>query len=688
MAILTFAAQSNQAVLLPAVVLAAWARSRDPSIKISTNLVDADVLKPRSAIIRLDVDGQPASYDEDVIYELLKTFSVLHTGQQDVVKEWLDLILPKNGLNNITSLNFASLENSLQRLNNHLFLRSHIVGYVLTAADVVTWAALRGNRVATGHFKRSAELKNVNRWFKFIESTNPWMTTAVAELHATAQHKGAKIRATRASHRDGITGTEHGVVTRFPPEPSGYLHIGHAKAAWLNDYFAHGKHEGTLICRFDDTNPSKETGAFEEAILQDLQMMKIILKQSNAYADDTVADSMNHERLYGIKSARRDDTVTDNIAHFAKMVKASPEGEKWCIRAKIPIDNSNKALRDPVIFRCNSDRHHRTGRTWKVYPTYDFCAPILDSIEGVTHALRTNEYRDRNPQYTWMQTTLGLRVVTIRDFARLNFVRTCLSKRKLRQLIELGIVTGWDDPRMPTLRDIVRRGMTIPALREFILSQGPSSNIVLLDWTTFWATNKMAIEPVSPRYTAVIAENIVKATILRPRHGKSPDLGTKKVVFAGSIVLDQKDAQSLIENEEITLMNWGNAFVREISSCQSTVSHLNLELNLQGDVKTTKKKVTWLSKDGQLLTPVELVDFDFVITKDKLGKTEDPQEFLNPITEYRAQAWADCNVAGLQEGDIIQLERKGFHRVDRPFVDGRAAVLFKIPSGKERQSTD
>src|SRR6266516_5245964 len=190
-----------------------------------------------------------------------------------------------------------------------------------------------------------------------------------------------------------------------------------------------------------------------------------LLKHGKAYADNTDKETMNDERMNGIKSKCRDASVQDNLIHFEEMKAGS--GSRWCIRAKISVDDNNKALRDPVIYRCNVEQpHHRTGTTWKIYPTYDFCAPILDSIEGVTHALRTNEYRDRNPQYTWMQEALGLRKVAIYDFARMNFMRTLLSKRKLAKLVDQGAVWGWDDPRMPTIRGMKRRDLNMSALRE------------------------------------------------------------------------------------------------------------------------------------------------------------------------------------------------------------------------------
>lgn len=240
--------------------------------------------------------------------------------------------------------------------------------------------------------------------------------------------------------------------------------------------------------------------------------------------------------------------------------------------------------------------------------------------------------------------------------------------------------------------------MTIEALREFILKQGPSRNIVNLDWTIFWATNKKYIDPIAPRHTAITKEHAVKASVRgaraapytedKPKHGKNPSLGSKKVAYSESILIDQEDAKTFKEDEEITLMNWGNAIVRKIHTSlnplNSNVTTLELDLHLQGDVKKTEKKITWLSEAGQELIPVELVDFDYLITKDKIEEDDNVDDFLNPKTEFRTEAWADCNVAELQENNVIQFERKGYFRCDRPFLHGQPAVLFNIPTGKTK----
>ena len=612
--------------------------------------------------------------------------------------------------------NPKQVEGPLGELDAHLTLRSYIVGYSLTDADTEVWTTLKANHAATSAFIKSGRMVNVARWFNFISETAAPAVELPSRTKATTDEG--------ASYDIGLPDVEKGVVTRFPPEPSGYLHIGHAKAAYLNYYFAHEKYDGKMIVRFDDTNPSKEKEEYQDAILEDCHLLGIkydqvtytsdyfqqlyemcvqMIKDGNAYADNTPQLQMRDEREQRKESAHRNDSVEDNLAHFEEMKKGSEEGVTWSIRAKLDMSSNNGALRDPVIYRCNPQPHHRTGDTWKIYPTYDFACPIVDSVEGVTHALRTTEYNDRDAQYQWFIKTLGIRGVHNWNFSRMNFVRTLLSKRKLTKLVDSGKVWGWDDPRMATVRGIRRHGMTIPALQEFILKQGPSKNINLMDWTNFWATNKKHIDPIAKRYTAVEKENQVKCTVVgapeAPRtdevdvHAKNAGLGKKKVVLSKNIIVDQADAQSFGDNEEITLMNWGNAIVRKKSyglnplnliksDDQKAVTELELELHLQGDVKTTSKKITWLSSD-QDLVPLTLYDFDYLITKDKLDADDELESVLNDKTEFKTECVADCNVAGLAEGDIVQFDRKGYFRIDRAFKHGESVMAFQIPTGKK-----
>ncbi|OJZ82191.1 glutamyl-tRNA synthetase [Aspergillus piperis CBS 112811] len=704
---LSLATKANQASLLPVLLVATSINEARPTPVIAINFEDAAVLpEGEKAIVQFTgASGAPVYGTDNAIKELRASFPFLNGKDEKSETEWL------SQLESFTTLDFKALDPLLQRLNTHLLLRSFIVGYSLSTPDIALWGALRGNRVAISAIRKGA-LVNLTRWFNFLDELCPWASAALESLNASAKEKKAAKAKEGASYDIALQNTDKGVVTRFPPEPSGYLHIGHAKAALLNDYFAHEKYNGTLLVRFDDTNPSNEKQEFQDAIMEDLALMGIkpdrmsyssdyfdqiyeyglkIIREGNAYADDTDKETMASQRMNGEPSKRRDASVEENLARFEEMKQGTPEGLRWCIRAKMSVDNPNKAMRDPVIYRCNPSPHHRTGTKWKIYPTYDLCCPILDSIEGVTHALRTIEYRDRNPQYQWFLDTLGLRHVQIWDFARMNFIRTLLSKRKLTKLVDQGVVWGWDDPRFPTIRGIRRRGMTVPALREFILKQGPSKNITNLDWTLIWATNKKYIDPVAPRHTALMKKDLVKAVIKgapaaytedKPKHNKNPEVGQKKVTFSGSVLFDQEDAKTFKQDEEITLMAWGNAIVRKIEKdAAGVVQSLELDLHLEGDFKKTEKKVTWLSADQELV-PVELVDFDYLLNKDSLQEDDALEDVLNKNTEFREDAVADCNVAELREGDIIQFERKGYFRCDRPYAPGKPAVLFNIPTGK------
>ncbi|KAI8822661.1 tRNA synthetases class I, catalytic domain-containing protein [Fimicolochytrium jonesii] len=540
----------------------------------------------------------------------------------------------------------------------------------------------------------------------------------------SAPPKGNAVKAKDQGSFDiGLKDVEHGkVVTRFPPEPSGYLHIGHAKAALLNDYFAR-LYDGQLIVRFDDTNPSKEKTEFEESIKEDLTLLGIkpdkitytsdsfdllynyalqLIQEGKAYVDDTDVTTMRTERMEGIESKCRNQSVEENLRRFDEMKNGTEFGLTCVLRAKIDYKNKNKALRDPALYRCNvEDPHHRTGRKWKIYPIYDFACPVVDSIEGVTHALRTNEYRDRNPQYEWVLKALNLRQVHIWDFSRLNFVYTLLSKRKLTWFVNEGVVTGWDDPRFPTVRGIRRRGMTIEALRQYILMQGASQKNLELEWDKIWALNKKVIDPISPRHTAlnldkitpvkVVGEDVPTTTKKMPKHKKNPDVGEKITTFSGELYLDFDDAKELVVGEEVTFMDWGNVFIDAVrwSGDKSHITQVDIKLNLQGDFKLTKKKLTWLSRaqGGEDSTPVKatLFDYDYLITKKKLEADDEVSQFVTPVSEFKTNVLGDANLRHLKKGETLQLERRGYYICDVPYDASKPDEpihLIAIPDGR------
>ncbi|KAF7363728.1 putative glutamate--tRNA ligase, cytoplasmic [Mycena sanguinolenta] len=657
--------------------------------------------------ITLQLNGTTTTDEEEIVHALAKS----HGLADDSSKSPAFFALAKN-LATVTAV--PQIITHLNTLDDHLAYRTFLVGHEITAADWMLWGTMKGSSRIPGLLKNGGQ-PHLLRWFSHLESLD-CIKAALASLTEAKANKARSNTKTAAGFALGLANAEDGkVVTRFPPEPSGYLHIGHAKAAMLNQYFAKMYH-GKLIIRFDDTNPSKERTEFEDTILEDLKLMDIVgdvvthtsdhfqtlydlalklIKSGHAYTDDTEQAQMRLERGDGIASAHRDDSVDENLKHFAEMTAGTTEGLRWCLRAKISVTDPNKAMRDPVVYRCNLTPHHRSGCVFplsiilqfliaplaingKFIPRTTLPAPVVDAIEGVTHALRTNEYRDRNPQYQWMLDALGLRKVHIWDFSRLNFRFTLLSKRKLHWFVDNGLVRGWDDPRFPTVRGIRRRGLTVEALQQFMLAQGPSQAI---------------IDPVAPRHWAIATDGMVPVTItggpvspeikVLPKHKKNPDAGEKKTVFTSAILVEQEDAISFDDQEEITLMDWGNAIVRsKTKNAAGQITAIEMELHLEGDFRKTKKKITWLSQSTSThpLTPVTLLDYDYLITKMKIEENDTLTDFVTPVTEFRTDALADANVGDLKKGEIMQFERKGYYIFDG-VVDGKMEFIL-IPDGR------
>ena len=292
--------------------------------------------------------------------------------------------------------------------------------------------------------------------------------------------------------KDLENGTVKGVITRFPPEPNGYLHIGHAKSICLNFGMAE-QFGGKCNLRFDDTNPAKEETEYVEAIMADVKWLGFdwaelryasdyfeqfyewaleLIRAGKAYVDDQNADEIRANRgtltRPGVDSPYRNRGVEENLALFAKMTAGEFEEGSHVLRAKIDMASSNLNLRDPVIYRILKREHHRTGANWCVYPMYDFAHGYEDAIEGVTHSICTLEFQDHRPLYDWFIANVDVPHVPHQyEFARLNLTYTVMSKRKLLELVSLGIVDGWDDPRMPTISGFRRRGYTASAIRRF-----------------------------------------------------------------------------------------------------------------------------------------------------------------------------------------------------------------------------
>lgn len=609
-------------------------------------------------------------------------------------------------------------------LNTYLSARTYLAGREISIADLVAWQKLASNSQS----RRSRSLhSHLDRWCKHIEIVP--VVADVFEKYADSKSKKKKSAHEKSKNVKGDAGdpfaiqlpnaVDGKVVTRFPPEPSGFLHIGHAKAALINQEIA-DRYHGRLLMRFDDTNPTKEKHEYVDSIISDTKKLGLryesitytsdyipqiedlaerMVKAGMLYADDTPVDQMREERMEGIESQRRNRPVEETMGIWEQMKAGTEEGLKNCLRIKMDMSNPNKALRDPVCYRCNLTPHQRHGERYKAYPTYDFACPFVDSYEGVTHALRTSEYKDREEQFYRMlkfqqQVWPGLGDVVIWDYARLAFMYTVLSKRKLTWFVEQGIVSGWDDPRMPTVQGIIRRGMQVPALREFMMGQGASKNVTLQSWDKIWAINKKFIDPVCPRHTGIEAQDAVRVTLAGvteetvevPKHVKNPDVGMKKQIRTGVAIIDQADALLLEDGMEITLMAWGNVIINKVHRSSdgkngSKVDGVDATLHLEGDFKKTKLKLTWLADTDQNV-PITLKHYGYLLTKTKLEEDEEFETFVNHDSERTIQALGDLNMRTLKAGDVIQLERRGYYIVDVAAHGDEPVVLIDIPSGK------
>ncbi|KAK3924680.1 Bifunctional glutamate/proline--tRNA ligase [Frankliniella fusca] len=597
---------------------------------------------------------------------------------------------------------------------------TYLVGDKLTAADFAVWGSLYGNQKVSAALN-SKEHLNVKRWFEFIRSLPVVQNVITALPNEAVSKPQSQINEETGRKEEGkfidLPGAEMGkVVVRFPPEASGYLHIGHAKAALLNQYYQQA-FKGKLIMRFDDTNPAKE-----KVILEDLKMLEIVpdqfthtssyfdlmlelceklMKEGKAYVDDTEPEQMKTEREQRVESKNRNNSLQKNLAMWNEMKQGTETGTKCCVRAKIDMNSPNGCMRDPTIYRCKPEPHPRTGSKYKVYPTYDFACPIVDSIEGVTHCLRTMEYHDRDDQFYWFIDALGLRKPVIWEYSRLNMTNTVLSKRKLTWFVEEGLVDGWDDPRFPTVRGVLRRGMTVEGLKQFIIAQGSSRSVVVMEWDKIWAFNKKVIDPIAPRFTALEAKDTVPVLVKGvkeeclevAKHPKNPDIGVKKVWVGPRVLIDYADAEVLKEGENTTFINWGNMLIKKINRKGGRIESVEAEANL--DNKDFKKtlKITWLAETPKgKFTPTYCLYYDHIISKPVLAKDEDFKSYIPKNTRTEVAMLGDPELAALKVGDIIQLQRRGFFRVDQAYEPlsphiGKETpiVLIAIPDGHQKE---
>ena len=601
-----------------------------------------------------------------------------------------------------------------------------LVGKGVTIADYCVFGALNRSPQWLFMVEKKLAPSSLLRWYKMMSSL-PEIQSVIKSLPAEAKIAPAPLGDPNKEKKEesaggkfvDLPGAEEGkVVVRFPPEASGFLHVGHAKAALLNNHYKES-FKGKLIMRFDDTNPAKEKEEYEEVILEDLKMLQVkydhfsrtsdhfeiimmycekLLKEGKAYVDDTDAETMKAEREAKKDSKNRNNSVAVNMKMWEEMKKASDVGVKCAVRAKMDMQSANGCLRDPTIYRCKPEPHPATGTKYKVYPTYDFACPIVDSVEGVTHSLRTTEYMDRDDQFNWFINALGLRKPYIWAYARLNLTNTVMSKRKLTWLVDEGIVDGWNDPRLPTVRGVLRRGLTVEALKQFIVAQGSSRSVVFMEWDKIWAFNKKVLDPVVPRHTTVdrsyrVPVNVAGAkvnSISAARHPKNPDIGEKTVWTGPVLTIDGVDAEQLKEGENATFINWGNLMIKKVNKANSKVVSVDAEDNTSNkDFKKTLK-LTWLceNEDKSPFTPSLLIYYDHIISKPILDKDDDFKNFVGQDSKHEVEMLGDPELKNLKKGDMVQIQRRGYFICDVPYAPydqsvgkARPVVLIAIPDG-------
>ncbi|XP_052661266.1 bifunctional glutamate/proline--tRNA ligase isoform X3 [Harpia harpyja] len=639
------------------------------------------------------------------------------------IDHWLEFSATKLS----TASQFLS---AVQELNHCLSLRTYLVGNSLSLADLCVWAVLKDNSIWQEQLQQNKAPVHAKRWYGFLEVQRAFQSVGAKWVSGIPKVKMATEKKADVGKFVELPGAEMGkVIVRFPPEASGYLHIGHAKAALLNQHYQ-VNFKGKLIMRFDDTNPEKEKEDFEKVILEDVAMLHIkpdqftytsdhfetimkyaekLIQEGKAYVDDTPAEQMKAEREQRMESKHRNNCVNKNLQMWEEMKKGTEYGQTCCLRAKIDMSSNNGCMRDPTLYRCKNQPHPRTGSTYKVYPTYDFACPIVDSIEGVTHALRTTEYHDRDEQFYWIIEALGIRKPYIWEYSRLNLNNTVLSKRKLTWFVNEGLVDGWDDPRFPTVRGVLRRGMTVEGLKQFIAAQGSSRSVVNMEWDKIWSFNKKlraickkVIDPVAPRYTALLKDAVVPVNIPEAqeemkevaKHPKNADVGLKPVWYSSRVLIEGADAETLTVGEVVTFINWGNIIITKLNRNSSgKIVSVDAKLNLENkDFKKTTK-ITWLAETPHApLIPTVCVNYEHLITKPVLGKDEDFKQYINRNSKQEELMLGDPCLRELKKGDIIQLQRRGFFICDQPYepvspysCKDAPCILIYIPDGHTKE---
>ncbi|MCF6202615.1 MAG: glutamine--tRNA ligase/YqeY domain fusion protein [Methylococcaceae bacterium] len=501
------------------------------------------------------------------------------------------------------------------------------------------------------------------------------------------------------------------VITRFPPEPNGYLHVGHAKSICLNFTMA-AEFNGQCNLRFDDTNPEKESVEFMESIERDIQWLGFTWTEKHHSSDyfeqlyiyavqlitsgDAYIDSLDSEQIRqyrgsltepGKESPDRNRSIEDNLALFSAMKNGDyPDGE-YILRAKIDMASPNINMRDPAIYRIKRAHHFRTGDAWCLYPMYDFTHCISDALEGITHSLCTLEFEDHRPLYDWfldkLQTPSHPQQI---EFARLQLEYTIVSKRKLAQLVDGNFVSGWDDPRMPTIAGMRRAGYTPESIRDFCERIGITKKDSWIEMAVLENCIREDLNENAPRAMAVLKPlRIVidnypdeQVEILEvSNHPQKPELGTRKIPFSKTILIEQDDFAETPPSKYKRLVEGGEVRLRSsyVIKCTEIIKDESgniIELRCNYDQDTLGKKpegrkvkgvIHWVCEQHAIDAEVRLYDRLF-----KLANPESEEDFLDALNPDSLETLTGCKVeaslAVSQPGDRFQFERTGYFCID------------------------
>ncbi|HVH96789.1 MAG TPA: glutamine--tRNA ligase/YqeY domain fusion protein [Bacillus sp. (in: firmicutes)] len=531
------------------------------------------------------------------------------------------------------------------------------------------------------------------------------------------------------------TGKHKKIITRFPPEPNGYLHIGHAKSIMINFGLA-DEFNGKTNLRFDDTNPSKEDQEYVDSIKEDVtwlgfdwdglffasdyfdemyQRAILLINKGKAYVDDLNAEQIREYRGTltepGKESPYRDRSIEENLDLFDRMKNGEFDNGSKVLRAKIDMSSPNINLRDPILYRVSHATHHNTGDKWCIYPMYDFAHPLEDAIEGITHSICTIEFEDHRPLYDWVVAECEMENTPHQyEFGRLNITNTVMSKRKLKQLVDEGYVDGWDDPRMPTVSGLRRRGYTPESIREFVKETGVSKGSGTVDSAMLEHFVREDLKLKAPRTMGIL--NPLKVVITNYPEGQvemleaennpeNPEMGTRQIPFSREIYIEQEDFMEnppkkyfrLFPGNEVRLKN--AYFIK----CEEVVKDAEgnvVELHCSYDPETksgsgfTGRKVKgtlhWVEASQAI--PAEFRLYEPLILDEEQEDAEESGEtmtFLDHVNEKSLQiiqGFIEPNMKDVKPQDKFQFFRHGYFNVDPKHSTTEKTVFNLIVSLK------